>query len=76
MGYFVTNKGQGPGSNTGRGANPQLDSALFSFRLLLQKFKLLKGVVRRNTSVDAAGDVLYIICVRHRRMYRFDSCCR
>jgi len=29
MGYFVTNKGQGPGSNTGRGATPQLDSALF-----------------------------------------------
>jgi len=38
MGYFVTNKGQGPGSNTGRGANPQLDSALFSFRLLLLNF--------------------------------------
>ena len=29
MGYFVTNKGQGPGSNTRRGATPQLDSALF-----------------------------------------------
>jgi hypothetical protein len=38
MGYFVTNKGQGPGSNTGRGANPQPDSAQFSFHLLLLKF--------------------------------------
>ena len=45
MGYFVTNKGQGSGSNTGRGANPQLDSAQFSFRLLL--LKLLKAVVEK-----------------------------
>ncbi len=28
-GYFVSNKGQGSGSNSRRGANPQLDSGLF-----------------------------------------------
>jgi len=59
MGYFVTNKGQGPGSNTGRGANPQLDSALLLISLVTPElFKLLKGVVKRSTSVAAAGDIL------------------
>ena len=47
MGYFVTSKGQGPGSNTGRGANPQLDSGHNSFCLLLLKL-FLKDVVEKK----------------------------
>ena len=34
MSYFVTNQGQGPCSNAGRGANPQLDSAPFLISLV------------------------------------------
>jgi hypothetical protein len=59
MSYFAYHSGGRVLIISGRGANPQRQPPL-SFRLLL--LKLLKGVVERNTSVDAAND--QIVCVR------------
>lgn len=59
MGYFFTNKGVGPVAIPAR-CKSSADSAPFLISLVTPETlcKILKGVVKRNTSVDATAGII------------------